>query len=80
MAGSSHHKRKSNKAGRPLRIEPSSGELFEVLSDLRELFANAGWLQFCVALKGYHPQIVNAFVLSFDGFEATVAELKERKK
>lgn len=78
MAGSSHHRRKSNKAGLPLRIEPSSAELFEALSDLRELFANAGWLQFCVALKGYHPQIVNAFVLSFDGFEATVAELKVR--
>jgi len=78
MAGSSHHRRKSNKAGLPLRIEPSSAELFEALSELRELFAQAGWLQFCVALKGYHPQIVNAFVLSFDGFEATVAELKVR--
>lgn len=78
MAGSSHHRRKSNKVGLPLRIEPSSAELFEALSEIRELFAQAGWLQFCVALKGYHPQIVNTFVLSFDGFEATVAELKVR--
>jgi len=78
MAGSSHHKRKSNKGGHPLRIEPSTGDLFDILPDLKELFENAGWLQFCLALRGYHPQIVNAFISSFNGYEATVAGLTIR--
>ena len=78
MVGKGHHKIKSNKGGHLLRIEPSAGELFEVYSDLEELFANAGWLKFCLALRGYHPQIVAAFISSFNGFEATVAELTVR--
>jgi len=78
MAGKSHHKRKSNKGGLPLRIEPSTGDLFEIFPDLEELFSNAGWLKFCLALRGYHPQIAAAFISSFNGFEATVAELTVR--
>ena len=78
MAGKSHHKRKSNKAGHPLRIEPSSAEIFEALSDLREMFGNAEWLRFCVALKGFHPQIVTAFISTFNGYEATVSSLTIR--
>ena len=78
MAGKSHHKRKSNKAGNPLRIEPSSPDIFEALSDLREMFRKAEWLQFCLALKGYHPQIVTAFISTFNGYEATVSGLTIR--
>ena len=78
MAGKSHHKRKSNRAGHPLRIEPSSAEIFEALSELREMFRKAEWLRFCVALKGYHPQIVSAFILTFNGYEATVSGLTIR--
>lgn len=78
MAGKSHHKRKSNKVGHPLRIEPSSAEIFQALSDLREMFGNAEWLRFCVALKGFHPQIVTAFISTFNGYEATVSSLTIR--
>ena len=78
MAGKSHHKRKSNRAGHPQRIEPSSVDLFEALSDLREMFRKADWLHFCLALKGYHPQIVTAFISTFNGYEATVSGLTIR--
>jgi len=78
MAGKSHHKRKSNRAGHPLRVEPSSAEIFEALSDLRELFRKAEWLKFCVSLKGYHPQVVNAFTSTFNGYEAVVSGLTIR--
>ena len=63
---------KSNKAGHPLHVEPSSTILFEAMSDLREMFRKAEWLRFCVALKGYHPQIVTAFISTFNGYEAIV--------
>jgi len=36
MAGKSHHKRKSNRGGHPLHIEPSIGELFQVFPDIAE--------------------------------------------
>jgi len=78
MAGKSHHKRKSNRAGHPLRIEPSSAVIFEALSDVREIFRKAEWLQFCLALKGHHPQIVTAFISTFNGYEATVSGLTIR--
>jgi len=41
MTEMSHHKRKSNRAGHPLRIESSSAEIFEALSDLKEMFREA---------------------------------------
>lgn len=78
MTGMAHHKRKSNKAGHPLRVEPSSAILFEAMSDLREMFRKAEWLRFCVSLKGFHPQVVTAFALTFNGYEATVSGLTIR--
>jgi hypothetical protein len=78
MAGKSHHKRKYNRGGHPLRVEPSCAEIFEALSDLRELFRKAEWLRFCVSLKGYHPQVVNAFTSTFNGYEAVVSGLTIR--
>jgi len=78
MTGQSHHKRKSNKSGHLLRMEPSTADLFEVFPQVAEVFDRAGWLNFCLCLKGYHPEIVSEFVKTFDGYEAQVAELTVR--
>ena len=42
------------------------------------MFRKADWLHFCLALKGYHPQIVTAFISTFNGYEATVSGLTIR--
>ena len=77
MAGKSH-KRKCNKSGHLLRVEPSTGDLFEIFPEIAEVFSNANWLTFCLTLKGYHPQIAAVFVQTFNGYEAQVAELTVR--
>jgi len=78
MAGKSHHKRKCNKSGHLLRVEPSTADLFEIFPQVAETFSNADWLNFCMSLKGYHPEIATAFIQTFNGFEARVAELTIR--
>jgi len=78
MAGKSHHKRKCHKSGHLLRMEPSTEDLFEVFPQVAETFDRAGWLNFCLCLKGYHPEIVTAFIQTFDGYEAQIAELTVR--
>jgi len=78
MVGKSHHKRKCNKSGHLLRVEPSTGDLFEIFPQVAETFSKADWLNFCMSLKGYHPEIVTAFIQTFDGHEARVAELTVR--
>lgn len=77
MSGKSH-KRKCNKGGRLLRVEPSTGDLFDIFLEVAEMFSNADWLIVCITLKGYHPQIAAAFIQTFDGFEARVAEITIR--
>lgn len=71
-------KRKCNKGGHLLHVEPSIGDLFDIFPEAAEMFSNADWLTFCITLKGYHPQIVAAFIQTFDGFEARVAKLTIR--
>lgn len=78
MVGKTYHKKKCNKGGHLLRAEPSTGELFEIFPEIAKTFSNTGWLKFCMALKGYHPQIAAAFIQTFNGFEAQVAELTIR--
>lgn len=78
MAGKSHHKRKCHKSGHLLRVEPSTGDLFEIFPHVAETFERAGWLNFYMCLKGYHPEIVTAFIQTFDGYEACIAKLTVR--
>jgi hypothetical protein len=63
------------KGGHVNRKEPEGPEVMEAYEDCRHIFDRAGWYLFCTKLDGRHYGAARAFVESFNGQWARIANL-----
>jgi hypothetical protein len=69
-------KKKSNKGGEIVRLEPQGLQLLDSDPTFRETFQRVGCLTFCERLQGHHMEVAKEFSLNFDGVKTKIGPLE----